>query len=190
MKCILSSVYTMEADVLTQFSHGKDDNDPETGGSASNVDGQSGHWEYIQDEDSGALIRKWFPYTPPEDPSPDYEGPTRQYTFECIARGVIDGGIRVAGTTERFNRKGYIETVDYVSMKFPRDVLLTRRDRITNIRDKASQRMLWVEEEMAGTDGKPRPTVFEVNGVTPVIDPFGQHVENSVLLQRAEIQDG
>lgn len=191
MKCILSSTYTMRADVLSRYDSVDDDLDPETGGKIVNIDGETGEFEFIQDPDSGALIRRWKPYEEKVDPNTgEVIAPTRQWSFDCIARGVIQNGIRVVGTSERFSTRGNIETVDYVTMKFPRNVLLTRRDRITNIRDKASGRLLWVEEESPGPDGTPKATIFECNGITPVIDPFGQHVENFVLLSRAEIQDG
>ena len=191
MRCILSSTYTMRADILSRYDSEIDDNDSETGGGIVNYDGEYGEFEYTQDPDSGAIIRKWRPYEEKKDPvTNEIIAPTRQWSFECIARGVIQNGIRVVGTAERFSTRGNIETVDYVTMKFPRNVLLTRRDRVTNIRDKASGRLLWVEEEAPGPDGKPKATIFECNGVTPVIDPFGQHVENFVLLSRAEIQDG
>jgi hypothetical protein len=147
---------------------------------------QPGHWEYKQDEDTGAMIRVWVsvpddviePPSAVNTPGGMMEG-TR---FKCIARGFTDGGIRVAGTTERFSSRGTIDTVDFVTIKFPPFVVLTRRDRVTDIRNNKNI-LLWKEEEFDD-----RPTVFEVNGVTPIIDPFGNHIENSALLQRAEIQ--
>lgn len=191
MKCLMSTMYTMQADVLSQYDPAIDDLDPDTGGRIGNVDGQSGEFEYVQDPDSGAIIRVWKPYEEQTDPDTgEAIAPSREWSFDCIARGVIQNGIRVVGTSERFSTRGNVETVDYVTMKFPRHVLLTRRDRITNIRDKSTGRLLWVEEEMLGPDGQPRPTVFECNGVTPVIDPFGQHIENFALLARAEVQSG
>lgn len=186
MKCILGSTYTMKADILSRYDAAVDDNDATTGDKLASVDGQTGHYEVKQDPDSGAIERIWKPYIAPVVPEGEsIPEPTRKWTFDCIARGVVDGGIRVAGTTERWSTRGTIDTVDYVSLKFPPNVLLTRRDRVTNIRDSRSGKLLWVEEEMGA-----KPTVFEVNGVTPVIDPFGKHVQNFALLARAEIQDG
>ena len=184
MKCLLSSTYTMTADVMSRYNVDVDDSDNTTGADIENVDGQSGHYEFQQDPDSGAIERVWRPYVAPVVPDGDpIPAPTREWTFDCIARGVVDGGIRVAGTTERWSTRGTIDTVDYVTLKFPRDVLLTRRDRVTNIRDKRTGRLLWAEEEIGGI-----ATVFEVNGITPVIDPFGVHVQNFALLQRVEVQ--
>lgn len=184
MKCLLSSTYTMTAEVLSRqpaVPDSVDGNEAEL----ENIHGEKGWYDMVQDPDSGAFERVWVPYTPELDEDENPLEPTRTWIFECIARGVIDGGIRVAGTTERFTSKGMLETVDYVSIKFPPHVLLTRRDRVTNIRDVRSGRLLWVEEETGG-----KATVFEVNGVTPVIDPFGNHVQNFALLERAEVQSG
>jgi hypothetical protein len=103
-----------------------------------------------------------------------------------MARGIIDGGIRVAGTTERWGET-YVD-IDYCRIEFPARVLVTKRDRITNIRNRKGQ-ILWLEEELGPDgEGKFRATVFEVLGVTPVVDPFGNHTSNVAMLERAEVQ--
>jgi hypothetical protein len=159
------------------------------GGPSDNNDttgSENGHYEYQQDPDSGAIIEIWVPDTDPViDIVPDYGDPgfITGRRFNCIARGFSDGGIRVAGSTEHFSSRGYIDTIDYVNLKFPADVILTRRDRVTDIRNRDNV-LLWKEEEFSD-----KATVFEVNGVTPVMDPWGKHVENSALLMRAEVQD-
>lgn len=103
--------------------------------------------------------------------------------FMCIARGIVEGGIRVVGTTERIAPSGVIQSEDYVRIQFPADVVLSKRDRVWNIRNPKTDVPYWTEDEHDGA-----PTVFEVLGVTPIFDPFAQHVENQALLQRAEIQ--
>lgn len=103
--------------------------------------------------------------------------------FVCIARGIVEGGIRVVGTTERIAPSGVIQSEDYVRMQFPSNVVLSKRDRVWNIRSQKTGEPYWTEDEHDGT-----PTVFEVLGVTPIFDPFDQHIENQALLQRAEIQ--
>ena len=167
----------MSAVILKQG--GPSDNDDTTGT-------PNGHYEYQQDPDSGALVRVWVvDIDNVVEVAPDY-GDTGYIVgrrFNCLARGFVDGGIRVAGTTERFSGRGYVDTVDYINLKFPADVVLTRRDRVTDIRNRDNI-VLWKEEEF---DNK--STVFEVNGVTPIVDPWGKHIENSALLQRAEVQD-
>jgi hypothetical protein len=142
-------------------------------------DEAEGGWVIDQDPDSGTIKRVWQSGSTdqgtPNDTSDDLE------SFPCIARGIIDGGIRVSGTTERFG--SMYDAVDYVNITFPANVFLTRRDRITNIRDNKGN-IIWVEEER----GDGAPTVFSVNGVIPIVDPFGQHIENTALLERVEAQ--
>jgi hypothetical protein len=101
-----------------------------------------------------------------------------------MVRGVIVGGVRAAGTTEIFDPKGVYENIDFVKMNFPADVVITKRDRITNVTGPDGN-VIWKEEEFSGA-----ATVFDVLGVTPVIDPFGMLVENFALLQRAGVQGG
>lgn len=135
---------------------------------------ETGHWDYVQDEDSGSIVRVWVT----DDPdTPAMEGLTG---IPCLVRGVIDGGIRVAGTTERFSE--IYESVDWAKMTFPANITITKRDKVTNVR--GGGKIIWTEEEAEGN----KPTVFNVMGVTPVLDPFGRHVENVALLQRAEVQ--
>jgi hypothetical protein len=146
----------------------------------------NGHYEYQQDPDTGAMVRVWVVDLDPMTSAPNtvvVPGGTASGTrFKLMARGFTDGGIRVAGTTERWSSRGDIETVDFITIKYPAFITLTRRDRVTDIRNNRNV-LLWKEEEFDDS-----PTIFEVNGVTPIIDPFGTHVENSALLQRAEIQ--
>lgn len=109
-------------------------------------------------------------------------------TVECLARGIMEGGIRVQGTTERFGE--LYENVDYVRIWIPSRHVVTKRDRITNIRNKQGQ-ILWKDEETNpyATNGW-RATEFEVTGVTPEIDPFGRHTANVLMVQKAEVTTG
>jgi hypothetical protein len=92
----------------------------------------------------------------------------------------------VAGTTERWGET-YVD-IDYVRIEFPANVIVSKRDRITNIRNRKGQ-ILWVEEELAPDgEGRFKATVFDVLGVTPVIDPFGKHSSNVAMLERSEVQ--
>lgn len=168
MLCLTSARFNMKADVLRQ-----------TAPDSTPID-QTGEWVSRQDPETGEIIRVWEPNTgTTDDPStPADEG---LETFNCIARGILDGGIRVAGTTERWNE--IYDAVDYVRITFPARVRLSRRDRITNIRDNRGN-IIWREEERADQ----APTVFEVTGITPVVDPFGRHIENMALLERADTQ--
>lgn len=145
---------------------------------STNPDGSVvGHYESKQDPETGEIIRVWVV----EDTDPVVPG-VQEKRVKCIVRGILDGGIRVAGTTERINPQGIIESVDFVKMQFPASVTITKRDRVTNIANRHGI-IIWREEESNNA-----PTIFDVQGVTPVVDPFGNLIEWTALLQRSEAQ--
>lgn len=183
MKCITGARYTMTATLLSQ-SH-PDVADGTNGSVVINKPNQDGTYrqmEIVQDPISGAIERRWV-YASKDGTlsSADQNDPDNRVNFPCFAKGFIDGGLRLVGTDERWSSRGYIETVDSVTLKFPASVYISARDRVTNIRNTRNGKILWVEENG-------RPTVFEVGGVTPVTDVFGNHIENNALLRRANQQ--
>ena len=100
-------------------------------------------------------------------------------TINCDARGIIGGGIRVVGSTEEFKRD--YEDTEWVKMKVaPSEVesgtMITKRFRISNIRRSDDGVVVWKDD--AGN-----PVVFDVMGVTPYIDPFGNVTEYELLLK-------
>lgn len=169
--CLTSARFNMKADILRQSS-------------GSSTPTEQGHWEDQQDPITGEIIRVWVPIG--DDPETPEDESGSVDSFPCMARGIIDGGIRVAGTTERWGET-YVD-IDYCRIEFPARIVLSKRDRVTNIRNRQGQ-FLWVEEELGpDNEGKFRSTVFNVLGVTPVIDPFGKHTSNVAMLERAEVQ--
>lgn len=141
-------------------------------------------WEFQQDPDSGAIVKRWKDDLNTVGTSESRSGLIIP-NVPVMARGVIDGGIRVAGTTERFSET--YENVDWVRATFGKHTMLTKRDQVFNIRSKRDPEVaLWREEEISGHP----PTIFNVMGVTPVFDPFSRLVEYAVLLERAEVQSG
>ncbi|AXH69952.1 hypothetical protein HWB80_gp226 [Streptomyces phage Karimac] len=164
MSCLISSRFNMRATVLRQAGTNPQEN-------------PGGHWETVQDPDSGAIERVWVPdedNTTPGD---------QTLVIKCMVRGVTNGGIRAAGTTQRFSE--IYENVDWAIIQFPASVVLSKYDRVTNISNSKGQ-LIWREEEI----NQAPATVFQVMGSTPVIDPFGNHIENTALLQRAQVQSG
>lgn len=153
----------MTAVVLRQHQYGLPESD-------DNLD-------HMQDDETGEFVRDWQPQTVPGPAST-----TQKKSIRCIVRGIIDGGIRVAGTTEKWTGTGQMESIDYAKMQFPANENVSSRDRITEIRG-PNGKVIWAEEEFTGA-----PSVFEVLGVTPVVDPFGMHIENMALLKRAKDQ--
>lgn len=141
---------------------------------------EAGEWANQQDPDSGEIIRIWQAYNQVDNLLTTGVDETLE-TFRCQARAIVDGGIRVAGTTERFD--SLYDNVDYVQITFPTSVRISRRDRITNIRDRKGN-VIWKEYDQP----EEPPTVFNVNGVSHIIAPLIGHTENKALLSRAERQ--
>lgn len=140
-----------------------------------------GEWVGTQDPLTGEIVRIWTPF---DDPTPVVD-PSDRVTIapiHCLARGIVDGGIRVAGTTEWFGAD--YRNIDFVKMWVPPTTVITKRDRITNITDKYGH-IKWLDEENTGNPDK--ATVFNVNGVTPLFNAFNRVVEQFVLLERAEV---
>jgi hypothetical protein len=166
--------FSMLATVLKQGEHIPDPIDPSA----------YGEWVNEQDPLTGEIVRVWVPF--PDDPdTPEVDEGVKFGQIKCLARGIVDGGIRVAGTTERFGDT--YENIDFVKLWTPPKVMLTKRDRVTNIRNCKGQ-IFWVDEEFDDhdPDTPPKATVFNVNGVTPLFDAFNKHVENFVLLERVD----
>lgn len=164
--CLTGARFTMKADVLRWEGITTGDADDTT----------EGAWDTYQDPITGEIMNTWVPGTAGTTDSP----PEDIRTINCLARGIVDGGIRVAGTTERFGDT--YENIDYVKLWTPPKTKLSKRDRITNIRNKKNGQVLWLDEE--GLDPA-KPTVFNVQSVTPLFDAFNAHVENYILLERA-----
>lgn len=100
-----------------------------------------------------------------------------------LTEGVLLKGVRGAAVSEQWN-KDY-EPQELVKM-FISDVVidpdpinpvtLTRRFRVSNIRDRATNKILWL-------DDFDKPLEFNIQGITPINDPFGRIVEYEIILQ-------
>lgn len=184
--CLTGARFNMSAVLLHQ-------NDPYIPTDGDPVDlNKYGEWVRSQDPLTKEIIRVWKAYDEPiirpDDPTtPDRDESVLVGTIPVVARGIVDGGIRVAGTTERFGDT--YENIDYVKMWVPSNVRISKRDRITNIKD-AGGHLRWLDEEFsdpADPNDIPRATVFNVNGVTPLFNAFNIMTEQFVLLEKAEI---
>lgn len=148
-----------------------------------------GEWVNSQDPLTGEIVRVWepFPDQPDNPDTPTYDPTIAK--IPCLARGIVDGGIRVAGTTERFGDT--YENIDYAKLWVPAWVNITKRDRVTNLADKSGH-IQWLDEEFDNPDDTlpPVATVFNVNGVTPLFNAFNECTEKFVLLERAEVSSG
>jgi hypothetical protein len=141
---------------------------------------EEGEHQVKQNPRTGALEREWVPLVN------DNDEPPKIVSVQCDVNGILDGGIRVAGTTERFDKE--YNNVDFAHMWFPKRFIVTKRDRITNVRTARTGEVIWREEELDKVDGEYPATIFNVLGVTPVKDAFGQWIENRALLARADLK--
>lgn len=146
----------------------------------------NGYYENVQDPDTGVISRVWVI---PSDSNPTILGvqPSlggRSKRIKCTAMGIVSNSARGAGTSEMFSASGIITTLDLLVFKYPREVVITRRDRITDIRNRKGK-LMWKETEYDNS-----ATEYEVTGVTPVHDTFGIWIENSAILHRADVQTG
>lgn len=142
-------------------------------GETPDPDNPGGHWENRQDPDSGAIVKVWV-----ED-DPDVPNDLGTEDFACEARAFISSGFTGNGTAERWQDSTYMFT-DVLRIKYSRTTVLKLSDRVTNITD-ASGNIIYLEE-----NGE--PTVYNVDGTNPVLDPFGNLIEYTAFLSRAEVQ--
>lgn len=139
----------------------------------------SGHFERAQDPDTGAVNTIWVPN------AADANGNLFQASQEirCYARGYTALGYRSSANREIYV-KGDYDLTEAIQFDFSRDVVLTHQSLVTNIRNRQdpTDGLLWLNEDTA------QSIVWEVQGVTPVHDPFGKWIRNTTVLKRAEIQ--
>lgn len=170
--CLTASRFTMNAEVLTQVGQNPVNFDEDT-------ENDTGTWESYQDPITGAILNTWV--STDESNVPLLEGslePVR--TIDCLARGITGTAIaRTAGSSEDFGDT--YQNIEIVRMWVPASVRLSKRDRVTNIRSKKGGAVVWIDEEYGD-----RPTVFNVDGVVPEFDPFNNHAQNLVMLQKVD----
>lgn len=128
-----------------------------------------------QDPISGEIIENWS-YEDDDPETPDSDG-TSTFSVPCVARGIVDGGIRVAGSTERVG--DFYQAVDWVKLWVPAKTDIRRSDRITNVKWKKGGETVWLDDEG-------NPIQFNVNGVVPLFDAFNRPVEKYILMERVD----
>jgi hypothetical protein len=117
-----------------------------------------------QDKDTGAIKREWH----------------YQRTVDCYAKGIItNSSTSRSGDQQSFNNKYSNEQMIQVRTS----ERITMRDKVVNIRDSAGT-TIWTEINYPTET----PTVFEVIGVTPLTDPFGNTIGYNSSMKRSENQ--
>lgn len=157
MICLSSTRFSMTATLINPSSVFEDIANPAEA------------FEGSQDPLSGEIVRKW-----------DKKKVSKTKQFPCLARGIVAQGIRGQGNTEDFG--AIYASIEYVRIWLPPYVNLKKDDKITDIRDSTGQIVFMDEEYLK----EPRATIFNVEGVTPMMDPLNRMYEKWALLERAQ----
>lgn len=172
MRCLNTVRFNMIATVLNRYADIEGGLDEEVKG---------GHWEWYQDEETGALGKRWIEdVATPTQPGQTHIVDVDRFDIECTATGFPEVGFRSSANTESYLDGRYLPS-EVIKLVYPAKYVLSRRQFVTNIRGRNKQ-ILWLEEETG------QPTVFEVQGVTPTFDPYGRHIDNLAVIKRARIQ--
>ena len=117
-----------------------------------------------QDENTGAITKSWSYYK----------------TVDCHAKGVISNSATTRSSDKQVFNNKYIndQTIQVRTIN-----KITIREKVKNIRDKDGS-PIWTELDFPNDT----PTVFEVVGSTPMMDPFGKIIGYSSTLKRSENQ--
>lgn len=145
------------------------DNDPSDG---------SGTWVQNQDPMTGEIVEQWIPA--PGEPAPI----NSTIEVPCEIRGVQSSAYAAGPNREEFG--SLYENLEYLQMKYPAKYNITKNDRITNIKDSKGKVIYKDFEFSEDAPESATNTIFNVDGVTPIFDPFNVHIENFALLSRAE----
>lgn len=165
--------YTMWATVIPRL----DTLSVSTGGQPGA--GQSGYFKRDQDPDSGQITTVWVPNQ--SDPSTGREV-SAQFDVRCYARGYTNLGFRSSANREIYV-KGEYNINESIQFDFPLTVVINNQSLVTNIRGtKDGTDFFWLYEDTV------RPVVWEVQGITPVTDPFGKALRYTTVLKRSEVQ--
>lgn len=166
--------YTMWATVIPRL----DTASTSTGNQPNGT--HSGAYQITQDPDTGQITTTWVD-------GPDSTGKAIQAESQirCYARGYTALGYRSSANREIYVAGDYNIT-ESIQFDYPNSVKLNNQSLVTNIRSAEDvmdlTSYLWMNED-AGI-----PTVWEVQGITPVHDPFGKFIRNTTVLKRSEIQ--
>lgn len=118
-----------------------------------------------QDPDTGGLLKQWHFHQ----------------SVACSAKGHVSnsGSGRMSNSQQDFGQR-YQNTNE---IQIRTEKILSYRDKITNIRD-INDNPIWFENNSPNNT----PTVFEIIGSTPIIDPFGTIIAYNSIAKRSENQ--
>lgn len=105
------------------------------------------------------------------------------FTVKNLTEAVLVSGVTGVGMNEKWSVD--YEPVEYAkmyvqSLKVGNDisdpVIINRRFRVSNIRDRMTQNIIWRDDTNI-------PTEFNILGISPINDPFGRIVEYEILMR-------
>lgn len=107
-----------------------------------------------------------------------------------LTEGVLVRGVRGGAVGENWSKdyepeeraKMFIAT-NVIDKDPINPIFLTRRFRVSNIRDRATGQVLWLNDDNS-------PLEFNIEGIIPINDPFGKIVEYEVLLRGVVTKNG
>jgi hypothetical protein len=117
-----------------------------------------------QDRDTGAIKREW----------------QYQRTLNCYAKGIISNSSTSRSSDKQILSNKY-SNEQIIQVRTSEKI--TMRDKVTNIRD-INGNVVWTELNYPSET----PTVFEIIGVTPITDPFGNTIGYNSSMKRSENQ--
>lgn len=177
MKSMWDARFTMWATVMPRLETAGTDTDyPTTGG--------AGAYELTQDPDSGQIVTTFDTKATPASPYGLHAGGERgPFDIKCYARGYTALGYRSSANRQVLIAEDYT-VIEVVQFDFQKSVTLNHQSIVSNIRtgQDAHSPCLFVSEETG------EPLAWEIQGVTPVHDPFGKWIRNTTALKRADIQ--
>lgn len=117
-----------------------------------------------QDLDTGAILKEW----------------NYIESVDCYAKGVVSNSTS-SRNSDRQNFDNRYKNEQMIQIRTIKK--LNIRHKITNIKNKNGT-FVWTELDYPSET----PTVFEVTGVTPITDPFGEVLAYNTIAVRSENQ--
>ena len=117
-----------------------------------------------QDRDTGIIKKEWLFIK----------------TVPCSAKGVISNSISTRSSDRQVIDTRY-QNEQFIQVRTSEK--LNMRNKLTNIRTKRGT-VIWSEINYPTET----PTVFEIVGITPVTDPFGEIIAYNTMAKRSENQ--
>lgn len=117
-----------------------------------------------QDPDTGALKKEWNYYD----------------TLDCSAKGIVSNSASTRSYDKQVIDNRY-KNEQFIELRTAQKINI--RHKITNIRNLKGN-VIWTELDYPSET----PTVFEIMGVTPITDPFGNVIAYNTTAKRSENQ--